>query len=65
MPELTCKCPVCERTRKFKEIVAKLESDDDRTFMEGIMEELCTVEEDRDWLQCKFDDVQRNAKATS
>ena len=57
MPEGTCTCEVCERSRKFQSIVDKLESAEDREFMNGIMEDLCSAEEDSDWNRKTLSDL--------
>jgi len=51
---MTCECDSCKRISKFAEIVAKLELEEDRKWMDDFLGLWFNESDERDYYKCKW-----------
>lgn len=56
---MSCDCKMCQRTRRFRELLNSLESYSDKEFLEELYTTLMCTEDDADWNRCENSMLQR------
>lgn len=59
-----CNCRLCEISEQFRRVTNKIQDKVDRDFLAEILTNMYNAELDRDWTECKLEEVHSFIKST-